>query len=57
MEPDVWVMTQGTVLDATIDEQSMTAAEVEILLFALDRSRAVRLEVREAWTPAGTGRS
>ena len=33
-------MTEDTALDTTIYEPSMTAGEVEILLFALDRSRA-----------------
>jgi len=33
-------MTENTVLDTTIHEPSMTAGEVEMLLFALDRSRA-----------------
>ncbi len=33
-------MTNDTVLDTTIREPSMTAGEVELLLFALDRSRA-----------------
>ena len=33
-------MTHDTVLDTTIREPSMTADEVEMLLFALDRSRA-----------------
>jgi hypothetical protein len=33
-------MTDDTVLDTTIHEPSMTADEVEMLLFALDRSRA-----------------
>ena len=33
-------MTEGNVLDTTIDEPSMTAGEVEMLLFALERSRA-----------------
>jgi hypothetical protein len=33
-------MTDDTVLDTTVHEPSMTAGEVEMLLFALDRSRA-----------------
>jgi len=33
-------MTEGTVLDTTIHEPSTTAGEVEMLLFALERSRA-----------------
>jgi hypothetical protein len=33
-------MTDDTTLDTTIHEPSMTAGEVEMLLFALDRSRA-----------------
>ena len=33
-------MTDDTVLDTTIHEPSMTAGEVEMLLFALERSRA-----------------
>lgn len=33
-------MTERTVLDTTIHEPPMTAGEVEMLLFALDRSRA-----------------
>ncbi len=33
-------MTDDTVLDTTISEPSMTADEVQMLLFALDRSRA-----------------
>ena len=33
-------MTEDTALDTTIRSPSMTAGEVEILLFALDRSRA-----------------
>jgi len=33
-------MTEDTVLDTTIHDPSMTAGEVEMLLFALDRSRA-----------------
>jgi hypothetical protein len=33
-------MTDDTILDASIREPSMTAGEVELLLFALDRSRA-----------------
>jgi Protein of unknown function (DUF664) len=33
-------MTEDTVLDTTIQEPSMTAGEAEMLLFALDRSRA-----------------
>lgn len=33
-------MTDDIVLDTTIDEPSMTAGEVDMLLFALDRSRA-----------------
>ncbi|MFD0591506.1 DUF664 domain-containing protein [Catellatospora coxensis] len=33
-------MTDDIVLDTTISEPSMTAGEVEMLLFALDRSRA-----------------
>jgi hypothetical protein len=32
-------MTEDTVLDTTIHEPSMTAGEVEMLLFALDRAR------------------
>lgn len=33
-------MAEGTTLDTTIHEPSMTAGEVDMLLFALDRSRA-----------------
>ncbi len=33
-------MTEDNVLDTTIHEPSMTAGEVEMLLFALDRARA-----------------
>jgi hypothetical protein len=33
-------MTEDTALDTTIHEPSMTAGEVEMLFFALDRSRA-----------------
>lgn len=33
-------MTDNTVLDTTLHEPSMTSGEVEMLLFALDRSRA-----------------
>jgi len=33
-------MTEDTVSDTKIDEPSMTAGEVEMLIFALDRSRA-----------------
>jgi hypothetical protein len=33
-------MTEDNVLDTTLHEPSMTAGEVEMLLFALDRSRA-----------------
>jgi Protein of unknown function (DUF664) len=33
-------MTEGTELDTTIHEPSLTPGEVEMLLFALDRSRA-----------------
>jgi hypothetical protein len=33
-------MTEDNVLDTTIEEPSMTAGEVEMLLFALERSRA-----------------
>jgi len=33
-------MTEDTALDTTIHEPSMTAGEVEMLLFAIDRSRA-----------------
>jgi Protein of unknown function (DUF664) len=33
-------MTENTQLNTTIDEPSMTAGEVEMLLFALERSRA-----------------
>jgi hypothetical protein len=33
-------MTEDTLLDTTIAEPSMTAGEVEVLLFALERSRA-----------------
>jgi len=33
-------MTEDTGLDTTIDEPSMTGSEVDMLLFALDRSRA-----------------
>jgi len=36
----VWSMTEDNVLDTTIHEPSMTAGEVDMLLFALDRSRA-----------------
>ena len=40
MEPSLRGMTEDTVLDTTIAEPSMTAGEVEMLLFALERSRA-----------------
>ena len=40
MEPSVLGMTDDTTLDTTIHEPSMTADEVEMLLFALNRSRA-----------------
>jgi hypothetical protein len=33
-------MTEDTVLDTTIHQPSMTASEADVLLFALDRSRA-----------------
>lgn len=33
-------MTESTVLDTTINEPDMTAGEIELLLFALERSRA-----------------
>lgn len=33
-------MSENTLLDTTLTEPSMTAGEVEMLLFALDRSRA-----------------
>jgi Protein of unknown function (DUF664) len=33
-------MAEDTVLDSTTHEPSMTAGEVEMLLFALERSRA-----------------
>ena len=33
-------MTDDTVLDTTIHEPQMTAGEVEMQMFALDRSRA-----------------
>ena len=33
-------MTEDTALDTTISVPSMTASEAEMLLFALDRSRA-----------------
>jgi hypothetical protein len=39
-EPSMIGMTDDTVLDTTIHEPSMTAGEIEMLLFALDRSRA-----------------
>lgn len=41
-------MTDDTVLDTKIAEPSMTAGEVEMLLFALDRSRA-----QFAWKAGG----
>lgn len=41
-------MTEDTGLDTTIHEPSMTAGEVEMLLFALDRSRA-----QFAWKAGG----
>jgi hypothetical protein len=40
MQPNMRNMTKDTVPDTTIHEPSMTAGEVEMLLFALDRSRA-----------------
>lgn len=40
MGPSVWPMTEGNVLDTTFREPSMTADELEMLLFALDRARA-----------------
>ena len=39
-EPSVIRMTDDTVLNTTVHEPSMTAGEAEMLLFALDRSRA-----------------
>src|SRR5664280_1387483 len=39
-EISMLAMTNDTVLDTTITEPSMTAGEVEMMLFALDRSRA-----------------
>ncbi len=36
----VRAMTDDTVLDTRIDEPPMTADEVDVALFALDRSRA-----------------
>ncbi len=41
-------MTDDTVLDTTIPEPAMTTGEVEMLLFALDRSRA-----QSAWKCGG----
>lgn len=41
-------MTEDTVLDTTIQEPAMTAGEVELLVFALDRSRA-----QFAWKSGG----
>ena len=40
MEISMLDMTDDTALDTSIPEPSMTAGEVEMLLFALDRSRA-----------------
>jgi hypothetical protein len=40
MDSSVACMTEDTVLDTTIHEPSMTAGEVEMLVFALERSRA-----------------
>lgn len=40
MDPSLRAMTEDTVLDTRIGEPSMTAGEVEMLLFALERSRA-----------------
>ena len=40
MKPSLRIMTEDTVLDTRIHEPSMTAGEVEMLLFALERSRA-----------------
>jgi hypothetical protein len=40
MDPSLPAMTEENVLDTTIAEPSTTAGEVEMLLFALDRSRA-----------------
>lgn len=40
MEISMLPMTNDTALDTSITEPSMTAGEVEMLLFALDRSRA-----------------
>jgi hypothetical protein len=39
MEASVRSMTEGTIPDTTIHEPSMTGSEVDMLLFALDRSR------------------
>ena len=40
MQASVPLMTEHTALETTIHEPSMTASEAEMLLFALDRSRA-----------------
>ena len=40
MPPSVPIMTENSVLDTTLEEPSFTAGEVEMLLFALERSRA-----------------
>ena len=40
MQVNLLRMTEDTVLDTRITEPSMTAGEIEMLLFALDRSRA-----------------
>jgi hypothetical protein len=40
MDPSMCRMNEDDVLDTTIHEPSMTAGEVEMLLFALERSRA-----------------
>jgi len=40
MEPNVLIMTEDNVLDTTIHEPSMTGSEVDMLGFALGRSRA-----------------
>jgi hypothetical protein len=49
-------MTEDTVLDTTIDEPSLTAGEVEMLLFALDRSRAQFAWKCGGLDPAGLNR-
>ena len=51
-------MPDDTVLDTTIHEPSMTAGEVEMLRFALDRAGRSSPGSAAAWTrPACAGRT